>query len=139
MSLASDLALANRLADAALDLLEHEGTLLIRQPGDAQSLRTPAIARSLQHLHDRRQCGNAFVGSLDARFSYLHPRICSLDPLGREAHVSCRLILQKGGLFGERHDNRLQRVNIVRKLFGSHRHDWHHSMSTAVFPTLSRA
>ncbi|WP_244441090.1 hypothetical protein [Mesorhizobium sp. STM 4661] len=113
--------------------------MLIRQPGDAQSLRTPAIAQSLQHLHDRRQCGNAFVGSLSARFSHLHPCIGSLDPLGREAHVSRRLILQKGGLFGERHDNHLQRINVVRKLFGSHRHDWHHSMFAAVFPTLSMA
>ena len=106
---------------AGLDFVEHEGVLLVAQCRAAQALRASAVARPLQHPHDRRQRRDPLVGRLVHHF---------------EMAVAC---LQQRPLVGHRHDHRLERINVVGKLCNGLRHRRHHSMFAAGFPSLPKA
>ena len=106
---------------AGLDFVEHEGVLLVVQCRAAQALRASAVARPLQHPHDRRQRRNPLVGRLVHHF---------------EMAGAC---LQQRPLLGHGDDHRLQRINVVGKHCNGHRHRRHHSIFAASFPSFSKA
>lgn len=101
-----------------VDPVEHELVLFLAQRIDAQFLQALAVAGALEHGDDQHQPCNAFVGIPVQR--------CEFGVLGTDADI-LRLdrgiaIFKPAGLLRHGDDQRLQRLNIVGKVWSSGHH-----------------